>query len=139
VRARRAPKFTSCSSSGIVRLAGYVDGADRLLAGAAGFVMSSLTEGMPLVLLEAMQWRVPILATAVGAISELLDEGRRGRVVAPNDLAALTQGLQGLMSGGSGADYAVGSTSQAMSGRYTSARMAEQYLDAYEAIREPRS
>ena len=51
-----------------VRLAGYVDGADRLLGGAAGFVMSSLTEGMPLVLLEAMQWRVPIVATSVGAI-----------------------------------------------------------------------
>jgi glycosyltransferase involved in cell wall biosynthesis len=134
-----ANRVAALRMTGIVRLAGYVDGADRLLAGAAGFVMSSLTEGMPLVLLEAMQWRVPILATAVGAISELLDEGRRGRVVAPNDLAALTQGLQGLMSGGSGADYAVGSTSQAMSGRYTSARMAEQYLDAYEAIREPRS
>src|SRR5256886_7816307 len=60
-----------------VRLAGYVDGADRVLARAAGVVISSRTEGLPLALLEAMQWRVPILASAVGAIPELLDEGRR--------------------------------------------------------------
>ena len=134
-----ANRIAALRLTGIVRLAGYVDGADRLLAGAAGFVMSSLTEGLPLVLLEAMQWRVAIVATAVGAIPELLDEGRRGRVVAPNDLAALALGLQSLMSGGSGADDTVGSASQAMSGHYTSARMAQQYLEAYEAIRDPRS
>jgi glycosyltransferase involved in cell wall biosynthesis len=125
--------------AGIVRLAGYVDGADRLLARAAGYVMSSLTEGLPLVLLEAMQWRVPILATAVGAIPELLDEGRCGRLVAPNDLAALTHGLQSLMSGGSSSDEPIASACQAASGRYTSARMAQQYLEVYEAIREPQS
>jgi glycosyltransferase involved in cell wall biosynthesis len=134
-----ANRIAALHLAGSVRLAGYVDGADRLLAGAAGFVMSSLTEGLPLVLLEAMQWHVPIVATAVGAIPDLLDEGRRERVVAPNDLAALALGLQGLMSGGSFADDAVGSSSQAMSGRYTSARMALQYLEAYEAVREPHS
>jgi glycosyltransferase involved in cell wall biosynthesis len=134
-----ANRIAALSLSGTVRLAGYVDGADRLLAGAAGFVMSSLTEGMPLVLLEAMQWRVPILATAVGAIPELLDEGRCGRLVAPHDLAALAHGLQSLMSEASGAEEAVGSARQAASEHYTSARMAQQYLEAYETIREPRS
>jgi glycosyltransferase involved in cell wall biosynthesis len=122
-----------------VRLAGYVDGADRLLAGAAGFVISSLTEGLPLALLEAMQWRVPILASAVGAIPELLDEGRHGRLVAPNNLAALTDGLHSLMSGDRSSGEAIASACQVVSGRYTSARMAEQYLAAYAAIREPRS
>ncbi|TLZ20793.1 MAG: glycosyltransferase [Gammaproteobacteria bacterium] len=121
--------------AGSVRLAGYVDGADRLLARAAGFVISSRTEGLPLALLEAMQWRVPILASAVGAIPELLDEGRRGRLVAADDLAALTCGLQSLMSGDCSAGEAIASASQAVSARYTSARMAEEYLAAYAAIR----
>src|SRR5204863_232792 len=76
--------------AGSVRLAGYVDGADRLLARAAGFVISSRTEGLPLALLEAMQWRVPILASAVGAIPELLDEGRRGTLHFDLLLAAAT-------------------------------------------------
>ncbi len=101
---------------------------------AAGFVMSSLTEGLPLVLLEAMQWHVPIVATAVGAIPELLDDRRREHLVPPNDLAALTHELQGLMSGDSNSGEAIASVCQALSGRYTSARMAEEYLAAYAAI-----
>jgi glycosyltransferase involved in cell wall biosynthesis len=121
--------------SGEVCLGGYVEGADRLLEHATGFVMSSLTEGMPLVLLEAMQWRVPILATSVGAIPELLDAGRRGRLAAPNDLAALTQGLQSMMSAGGGAgEQGVAAAHAAVSQRYTSVRMAAEYFGAYQAI-----
>ena len=72
-------------------LAGYVAGADRLLETAAGFVMSSFTEGMPLVLMEALQWGVPVVATAVGAIPELLQDGRAGELVPPDDVEALTR------------------------------------------------
>src|SRR2546430_13435065 len=44
--------------AGSVRLAGYVDGADRLLARAAGFVISSRTEGLPLALLDRKSTRL---------------------------------------------------------------------------------
>jgi glycosyltransferase involved in cell wall biosynthesis len=115
-----------------VRLAGYVAGADRLLAEASGFVMSSLREGMPLVLLEAMQWRVPIVATAVGAIPELLEAGRYGRLVPPGDIAALAAALCQVMSEDS--DARVADAHRAVTSRLTSQRMSEQYLSAYEAI-----
>jgi glycosyltransferase involved in cell wall biosynthesis len=121
--------------SGVVQLAGYVEGADRLLGRASGFVMSSLTEGMPLVLLEAMQWRVPVLATAVGAIAELLDGGSRGRLIAPGDVAALTEGLQGLMADATGTTSCRrDAAAAAVAERYTSARMAGEYCGAYGAI-----
>jgi glycosyltransferase involved in cell wall biosynthesis len=130
-----ASRIAVLGLSGAVCLGGYVDGADRLLEHAAGFVMSSLTEGMPLVLLEAMQWRVPILATSVGAIPELLDEGRRGRLAAPNDLAALTRGLQSMMSASGGAgEQGIAAAYAAVSQCYTSVRMADEYFGAYEAI-----
>jgi glycosyltransferase involved in cell wall biosynthesis len=122
-----------------VRLAGYVEAADRLFNGAAGFVMSSLTEGLPLVVLEAMQWGVPIVATAVGAIPDLLDRGRCGQLVAPADVAALSTALRRLMSGDSSSSEAAASAMRLVSERYSSARMAQQYVDAYETIREPRS
>jgi len=119
----------------VARLGGYVDGADRLLERAVGFVMSSLTEGMPLVLLEAMQWRVPILATSVGAIPELLDYGARGRLVPPNDLAALTQAIQTMMEEGlHSCDAGVAAAATAVAERYTSARMAKDYFSVYGAI-----
>jgi glycosyltransferase involved in cell wall biosynthesis len=119
--------------SGSVLISGYVEGADRLLEHAAGFVMSSLTEGMPLVLLEALQWQVPILATRVGAIPELLDGVRRGQLVEPGDVAALAAGLERLLAtpGGAGA-----SATPAPTSRFSSAVMAEKYLDRYQKILE---
>jgi glycosyltransferase involved in cell wall biosynthesis len=115
-----------------VLLPGYLEGADRLLEHAAGFVMSSLTEGLPLVLLEAMQWRVPILATSVGAIPELLDHGSRGQLVAPGSVDELAQGLRRLMSPGDtarsqGIELAYAAGMQ----RYTSERMADEYRRLY--------
>jgi glycosyltransferase involved in cell wall biosynthesis len=118
-----------------VVLAGYVPAADRFLEHGCAFVMSSLTEGMPLVLLEAMQWRVPILATSVGAIPQLLEAGLRGRLVAANDLAALTQGLQDLMGSAPEAlERAVESAHQAVTEHYSSTRMADEYLSTYGEI-----
>ena len=119
--------------SGSVLISGYVEGADRLLEHAAGFVMSSLTEGMPLVLLEALQWQVPILATRVGAIPELLDGVRRGQLVEPGDVAALAAGLERVLAtpGDAGA-----SATPAPTSRFSSAVMAEKYLDRYQRIRE---
>ena len=113
-----------------VMLAGYLEGADRLLQGAAGFVMSSHTEGMPLVLLEALQWRVPILATAVGAIPELLQHARAGELVPPRDVVALARALSELMSRDPAA-YRAASTGLAT---HSSQRMAADYLRLYRAI-----
>jgi glycosyltransferase involved in cell wall biosynthesis len=62
----------------------------HLLRAADAFVMSSLSEGLPMVLLEAMAAHVPCVATAVGGIPELLD-GEAGLLVqpgAPEELAA---------------------------------------------------
>jgi glycosyltransferase involved in cell wall biosynthesis len=114
-----------------VLLPGYVAGADRLLETAAGFVLSSSTEAMPLAVLEALQWPAPILATAVGAIPELLQQGEAGQLVPPDNLQALTEGLATLMSARAGAP--VGAAA-AQAHRYSSARMAEQYLRVYESI-----
>lgn len=117
----------------VVRLAGYVDGADRLLNGAAGFVMSSLTEGMPLVLLEALQWQVPVLATSVGAIPELLGQGQFGTLVRPNDVGALADGLRGIFTS-SAVPQGTGRVRNGAGVRFSSARMAEEYLSAYTAV-----
>jgi glycosyltransferase involved in cell wall biosynthesis len=114
-----------------VTLAGYLDGADRLLSTAAGFVMSSFTEGMPLVLLEAMQWGVPVVATAVGAIPEMLEHAGAGSLVPPRDLPGLRGALQRLMAGTMAHGEPLG---EGASGRYSSQRMAEEYLRAYQAI-----
>ncbi|MGH9642483.1 MAG: glycosyltransferase [Terriglobales bacterium] len=129
-----ARRVVGLGLSSAVQLAGYVEGADRLLSSAHGFVMSSTTEGLPLVLLEAMQWRLPILATAVGAISELLDAGRRGRLVPPNDLRSLAEGLQEMMSASS-EDERTRTAYAAVTAHFTSQRMSADYARVYDSIR----
>jgi glycosyltransferase involved in cell wall biosynthesis len=52
-------------------------------------VMSSTTEGLPVFLLEAFAAGVPMVATAVGGIPEVLEEGRSGYLVPSGDAAAL--------------------------------------------------
>jgi glycosyltransferase involved in cell wall biosynthesis len=54
------------------------------------FVLSSLREGLPNVLLEAMALEVPCVATRIAGIPRLIQDGRNGRLVPPDDPAALT-------------------------------------------------
>jgi glycosyltransferase involved in cell wall biosynthesis len=112
-----------------VQLPGYVEGADRLLEHAAGFVISSFTEGMPIVLLEALQWPVRIIATQVGAIPEMLAERDGARLVPPRDGPALTAALQALMSA-----PALRELSAPPDMRHRVEEMAGAYLQLYEAI-----
>jgi glycosyltransferase involved in cell wall biosynthesis len=66
-------------------------------------VNPSLTEGLPNVLLEAMALGTPVIATAVGAVPELLGDDRFGLVVPPGDSAALGRAVYQLASDPTGA------------------------------------
>jgi len=64
-----------------------------LVAAADVLVMASTHEGFPLVPAEAMLLRVPVLATRVGGVPELIVDGTSGLLVEPGDPAALADGL----------------------------------------------
>lgn len=68
--------------------------APRLLKAMNLFVLSSLSEGMPLTILEAMAARLPVVATAVGALPEMVEEGRTGFLVPAGDVAAMTDRME---------------------------------------------
>ena len=55
--------------------------------------MSSLTEGMPITLLEAMRVGMPIVATAVGGIPEALEGGKCGILVPPGNEMNLAKSI----------------------------------------------
>ncbi len=80
-------------SSGRVHFAGYCPRAYGAMPSFRVFVLSSLTEGLPITLLEAMQAGVPVVASAVGEIPNLLDGGRFGRLVPPGDVDSLAEAL----------------------------------------------
>lgn len=117
--------------AGHVLMPGYVDCADRVLESAKGFVMSSFTEGLPLALLEAMQWRAPIVATSVGAIPEVLDQGACGLLVQPGNVESLADGLKCVMSQDESVTAMTQRAYERVTGQYSSTRMAEHYAQLY--------
>jgi len=80
-----------------VRLAGERYDVPELLAQSDVFVLSSLSEGLPVSVLEAMAAELPVVASRVGGVPELVVEGRTGFLVAPENPAALAGALQPLV------------------------------------------
>jgi glycosyltransferase involved in cell wall biosynthesis len=70
----------------------------QLLAGFDVFVLSSNTEGMSIALLEAMAAGCPIVVTAVGGNTELIQHEATGLVVPPDDEAALRAAIERLLA-----------------------------------------
>jgi len=68
----------------------------QILAGLDALLLMSRQEGLPYVLLEAMTAGCPVLATAVGGIPEVIEDGRTGFLVAPGDVAAAAQAILAL-------------------------------------------
>jgi glycosyltransferase involved in cell wall biosynthesis len=65
---------------------------------AAVFALSSLAEGLPNVVLEAMVAGLPVVATSVGGLPEVVRPGRTGWLVPPGDVPALAAALSHLLS-----------------------------------------
>jgi glycosyltransferase involved in cell wall biosynthesis len=72
-----------------VRFLGYRSDIPDLLGASDFFLLPSLTEGLPLAVLEAMAHGLPVLATPVGGIPEVVQEGEQGLFVPVNDPEAL--------------------------------------------------
>jgi glycosyltransferase involved in cell wall biosynthesis len=77
-----------------VVFAGFRDDAARVVAAADVFALPSWTEGLPLVVLEAMALGRPVVATTVGGTPELVADGETGLLVPPRDVEALTAALK---------------------------------------------
>lgn len=81
-----------------VHFAGIRRDVPAMLAGSDAFVMSSLWEGFGLVFLEAMAAELPILATEVSAVPEVVVAGQTGLLVAAREEAALAAGFARLQA-----------------------------------------
>ena len=76
-----------------VLLPGYIDKANLYIPFFDVFVISSLTEGLSITLLEAMQSRTPIVGSRVGGIPDVLDESRAGLLVNPSSPDAIADAV----------------------------------------------
>jgi glycosyltransferase involved in cell wall biosynthesis len=81
----------------VVELLGERDDVPELLATADVFVLSSHSEGLPLSILEAMATGLPVVASNVGGVSEVVVEGDTGLLVPPGDAQSLAAAIERLL------------------------------------------
>lgn len=75
---------------------GFVENLAEYLASLDIFVLPSRTEGLGIILLEALACGVPVLATGVGGIPEIITSGTHGLLVPPRDQEQLAAGIETL-------------------------------------------
>jgi len=108
-----------------VRLLGARSDVPRLLRHAALVVSSSRAEGAPNALLEAMAARVPVVATAVGGVPEIVRDGVDGRLVPAGDVTALASAMIDLLEDGDTARRLGASARSRVEQDFTAERMAD--------------
>jgi glycosyltransferase involved in cell wall biosynthesis len=100
-------------------IAGFLEGLDV-------FVLSSKSEGLPMTLLEAMAAGLPVVATAVGGIPEVVESANCGWLARPCDAASLAENMLRMMNAPDRLERGVRARKTVVE-RYSVQSMAEQY------------
>ncbi len=114
-----------------VRFAGERRDMARIYPLVDCLVLPSLTEGMPLAVLEAMAHAIPIVASSVGELPRLLQHCTYGRLVPPGDLASLRSALQ--VAQGRGATRDARARAHVLD-HHSPDAMAGRYLELYRSV-----
>lgn len=115
---------------GSVHFLGRREDARRLIASADVFVSSSVWEGLPMALLEAMEAGTPVVATDVGDVGDVLRD-TPSRVVVPGDVPALAEAMVATVDDIRRRRDLTSAAKRVVAERYSSAAWAECMLDHY--------
>lgn len=114
-----------------LRLLGFRADAARLYSAADALVLSSRSEGLPMVVLEAMMSRLPVIATRVGAVPEAIPQGG-GILVSPESPNELAQAMEQLLTADRLQRERMGELArQRATDQYGIGAMVDGYLRAY--------
>jgi glycosyltransferase involved in cell wall biosynthesis len=123
----------------IVQLVPPVREVAAVLGRVDALVLASRYEGFPNVLLEAMASRKPSIATRVGDVPNMLEDGESGIVIDVGDAAALARALARLRRASPGERAAMGARARAaVEARYQLSSVAQRHLALYRALAEQR-
>lgn len=117
-----------------VHLLGNRNDVAKLMAAADAFVLPSLFEGLPLVVLEAMALKLPVIGTDVCGIAETVRDGVTGRLVPPADAAALAEAMCELLANASLRARWSASSHEDFIQHWTAQRMAADMQKVYDEV-----
>ncbi len=117
---------------------GFRNDIPRLLEAFDLFVLSSRTEGIPIALLEACSASLPVVATRVGGVPEIICDGQNGLLVDPEDINELANAMDALLSDPPLASRLGHHAGCGVAARYTLDSMIDGTRQAYQTAMEHR-
>lgn len=131
----RAVAALGADRAAFVSLLGARDDTPRIYGALDLFALSSDSEGLPLVIVEAMASALPVVSTAVGGIPAVVVEGETGALVPAGDVNALSARLRDLAGSPTvGVRWGTEGRRRALA-HYSAERMVNDYFAVYERIR----
>lgn len=120
--------------AGRVVLPGNLPELGRVMQAADLFVLPSLWEGLPLVLLEAMAAGCAVVGTDIAGIAEVLRDGETGRVVPAGEAAPLAAAIAELVADGSRRSYLAAAARRRVERNFSFARVARDLGGIYHRV-----
>lgn len=100
------------------------------------FVLPSLHEGLPMALLEAQAARIPVVATRVGAIPDVVEDGATGILIPPKDPQAIAEAIIMILSNKEFASKIAQKGFERVRDNFSSEKMGNKYLSVYKELIE---
>ncbi len=100
------------------------------------FVLPSLNEGLPMALLEAQAARIPVVATRVGAIPDVLEDGVTGILIPPKEPEAIAEAIVMILSDKNLASGIAQKGFERVRDNFSSEKMGDKYLSIYKELIE---
>jgi glycosyltransferase involved in cell wall biosynthesis len=97
-------------------------------------IMPSLSEGMPMTLMEAMAMGVPAIASRVGGIPDIIDDGKNGILVNPCDSKAIAEAAHLLLSNNTLYSHISSNARLTIESQFSADRMANLYEEEYRSL-----
>ncbi len=112
---------------------GFVDNVSDYIASFDLFVFPSLQEGLGSILLDVMNLEVPIIATKVGGIVDIIEDGKNGILVDSRDSEAIYKNIVELYKNPNLAKELVKNAKDSIE-NYSPTRMADRYIELYKRV-----
>lgn len=117
-----------------VHFLGYRNDVLEILSSSQIFVLPSLIEGLPAVILEAMYCETPVVAYNVGGIREVVISGETGWLVTKNDREGFVESLLEILTNQSRIKKRVSQAKLMVSKNFMNTVIAEKFLDCYKYV-----
>ena len=125
---------TSMGLASRVRFLGFVDPVAPVQKALDIVVIPSLSEAFGLSAIEALALQVPVVASRVGGLPEMIVDGQTGLLVPPDDPQAIVDAVYRLLDDPELGRRLATAGAQLVEERYTLERMVDGYLGVYQSI-----